>query len=301
MRVINGLKRLVFVIIRLKAINVFLRGLLKPFLPILPDKFVSRIPVVGKVYLPLPDSKRVLILASKGDDSIASSAYWYGLHSFEPETIDLYFHLLKHSQVVFDIGANTGLFALLAAVDSREREVHAFEPVPKIFNYLERNITVNDLPNLKAVCGAATNYDGEITLYIPHSITLPFSASTLKGFREVGETIVVPALKLDTYITTNNVTRVDLLKIDTEGTEHKVLEGAKTILERDKPIIICEVLQGLTETFLHSIFDDTEYKIFLITADGLVRKEKIVGDKYMNYLFITIDKIPTVLSGINLS
>jgi FkbM family methyltransferase len=232
--VIQGIKRWIFVIIRIRVINVLLRGLLKPFSPILPDSIVSRIPVAGKVYLRLPDSEKVLILKSDGDDPTASRLCWCGLRSFEPETIDLYFHLIKHSKIVFDVGAHTGLFALLAAIDSRDREIHAFEPVPKIFDYLVRNIKINGLTNLKPVCGAATDYDGEIPLYIPHSIALPYSSSTLKGFRKASETIVVTALKIDTYVAANNITRVDLLKIDTEGTEYKVLEGAKGVLERDK-------------------------------------------------------------------
>ena len=49
-------------------------------------------------------------------------------------------------------------------------------------------------------------------------------------------------------------------KIDTKTTEHKVLEGAKNVLERDEPIIICEVLKGKTEKYLHSLLANTDYR-----------------------------------------
>lgn len=241
---------------------------------------------------------------SDGDDPIASSLYWTGIESFEFETVKLYLHLLENAQVVFDIGANTGLFTLLAAAGSKDRHVHAFEPVPKIFEYLKRNVETNNLRNVKPVCKAITNYDGEIELYIPSSVVFPTASSTLKGFRKAAETITVPALKADTYVAGNRIPKVDLLKIDTEGTEHQVLEGAKYILERDTPAIICEVLKGRTETALHAVFANSPYKFFLITDEGLVHKEKIEGDgtyKCRNYLFVTPDKIENCLQGVRIN
>jgi FkbM family methyltransferase len=275
-----------------------MRALLKPISPMLPDHMINRIPFVGAFCLHVPDSDKSLKIISDGKDSIASGLYWNGLDSFEPETLELYFHLLKYSRVVFDVGANTGLFALLAAVDSRDREVYAFEPVPEIFSYLQRNAQVNHLHNLTPACSAVTSYDGDIELYIPRSVTIPFSASALKGFRKASKTVTVPAVRLDTYVVANNIKRVDLLKIDTEGTEPEVLAGAKQVLARDEPIIICEVLKGRTEAALHSIFDHTPYRFFLVTNEGLLEKETIAGDesyKNRNYLFITKDKISSLL------
>jgi hypothetical protein len=66
----------------------------------------------------------MLVLSSDGSDSLASRLFWGGFDAFEPETIDLYLRLLKRSEVVFDIGANTGLFALLVTIDCRDREVY---------------------------------------------------------------------------------------------------------------------------------------------------------------------------------
>lgn len=287
-------KQLVYRIICLKPLNVLIRWLLKPFVGRLPAHIINRIPVVGKIEVVIPNSGKVLALVSGGADPIASNLYWGGLETFEFETFTLYLELLKNAAVVFDIGANTGIFALLAAIDSPSREVHAFEPAPKIFNYLQKNVVTNRLTNLKPVCGALTDYDGDIELYIPRSIMLPTSSSTLKGFRKAQATITVPALTLDAYVVNNQIAQVDLLKIDTEGTEPRVLEGAKHTLERDKPIIICEVLKGRTEDALHAMFAQSSYKFFLITQNGLVHRDKIVGDETYqarNYLFITPEKL----------
>jgi FkbM family methyltransferase len=295
------IKRLIFGLVSVRAVNVLLRALLRLFLPVLPNSIVRMIPVVGRICVELPNSE-VLIVESDGGDSIASALYWNGLRGYEPDTVHLYFQLLRHSTVVFDIGSNTGLFALLAAISDRSREVHAFEPLPEAFRYLAKNVEINALHNLKPVCCAVTNYDGVIPLYIPRSITVSHNASTLKGFREATETILVPAIKLDTYVKTNNIAKVDLIKIDTEGAECKVLEGAKSILKRDEPVIICEVLKGLTEDSLDAIFEGTEYRFFNITGNGLIRRRKIVADetrRNVNYLLITGRKVPEILQGIN--
>lgn len=294
----------IFVILRIKVINVLLRGLLRRLLPVLPNYFPGKFPVVGEIHVQLPNAKVLKLTSKDGRDSIASRLYWGGLRGHEPETIDLFLHLLGHSSVVFDIGASTGLFALVAAIDHKDRIVHAFEPVPETFNYLVKNIAVNGLHNLKPVCSAVMNYDGEISLYLNRTPALSFSASTLMGFREANKTIVTPVLKIDTYVETNNIGRVDLLKIDTEGADHKVLEGSLYVLQRDKPVIICEVVYCLTDKLLQAIFVDTEYEYFLITDEALVHKEKIVGDetyRYRNYLFIPKSKIPNILQGINVT
>lgn len=298
------IKKLVFRLLCLKVINLPLRGLLKFFPTLLPKRLINRIPVVGNIRLPLPDSEKGLVMVSDGNDAVAAKLYWEGWSGFEPETVELYLHLLKYTGVVVDVGANTGLFALLAAIDDPNRTVHAFEPVPRTFRCFSKNIAVNQLKNLRAMCGAVTNYDGEITLYIPRSVMIPLGASTLKGFREANEVLQVPAVQLDTYVTEHHIPKIDLIKIDTEGTEHEVLAGAKGVLVRDNPLIICEVLKGRTELFLQDILAESAYRFFLITNKRLIHREKIMGDdsyEYRNYLFIPTDKIPKFLENVAIS
>ena len=293
-------KQILFDILRVRAINELLRRLREPLLLLLPGRMVGRIPVVGQVKVCTPDSV-VVLLESDGTDSLASSLYWSGLQAFEPETVNLYMHLLRHASVVFDIGAYTGLYTLLAAVERRDRTVHAFEPVPKTFEALVRNVEVNNLDNVHPVWTAVADIDGETQLYIPQSTTLPFTASIKKGFRKVQTSTAVPVLTIDAYVEANGVPCVDLMKIDTEGTEHQVLRGARTVLERDSPLIICEVLKGLTETLLHGLLDGTSYRYFHITKAGLVQKEAIEGDENYterNFLLIPEDRIRVVLQGL---
>ena len=138
-------------------------------------------------------------------------------------------------------------------------------------------------------------------MYIP-PVGIPRAASTAKGFKESSEAISVPALTIDSFVTINNISKVDLIKIDTETTEHLVLEGAKNTLERDEPIIICEVLKVQANKLLHSILDGTNYKYFWISSEGLIEKEQIEADKTyknMNYLFITKRKMDEIIKHLS--
>jgi FkbM family methyltransferase len=282
--------------------NLFLRRLVKQFSSITPKNIIKRIPVVGLICLRLPNSKK-LYLKTDGHDPIASSLYWGGIDAYESSTIQLFIKLLKYTDTVFDIGAFTGIYALIAAIDNPHRKVYAFEPVPMILDYLKENVRINKIHNLQTNSSAMTNYDGDITLYIPAG-AIPTSASTLQGFRNASKAISVQALTIDSFVAINNISRVDLIKIDTEATEHMVLEGAKNTMKRDEPIIICEVLKGRTERFLHSVLDNSGYKYFWISSEGLIEKEQIEGDetyKNRNYLFITKKRIREVMKEIDVS
>jgi len=235
-------------------------------------------------------------MRTDGNDSIAHLLYWGGIDSFEGETIRVFLRLLEHTHTFLDVGANTGIYSLIAAVDNPTRRVYAFEPVPRVFECLKRNVALNRVSNLYVDCSAVTDYDGEITLYVPTTILFPTSASTLRGWREGCEAIAVQAVTVDAFVATHAVPKVDLMKIDTEGTEPMVLKGATDTLE-DEPMIICEVIHGKTERSLHTLLDDRGYRYFRIAREGLVQQECITGAeiyKDLNYLFITPSRMQEI-------
>ncbi len=295
------LKKLVKFIKRIRfnrVLNFFLRQLVKPFSPKLPKSVICRIPVVGTVSLRLPNSKR-LYLRTDGNDGIAEMLYWGGLYAYEGDTIRLFMRLLRYSNIVFDIGASIGIYALIAAICNPTIKVYAFEPAPRSFDCLKKNVEINKLNNLYIDSSAITNYDGIATFYItPHDI--PIDSSLRQDHREVHKKISVRALTIDSFVKTNNIQKIDLMKMDTEATEYKVLEGAKNVLKKDEPIIICEVLQRETVKFLNSVLGNYQYKYFWISSKGLIEKKEIeaseTGDA--NYLFITEKKMRGVIEDL---
>jgi len=274
---------------------VFMLGCIKIFTHCIPMSMLKKIPIIGRIKLHISDSINIYI-ESDAYDHITASLYWRGVKAFEPETIRIFLKLLKEAGNIVDIGANTGLYALIAAADNPTRNVYAFEPAPRIFSRLQRNIDANKFTNVFVYNSAATHYDGDITLYIPDG-TISSEASTRKGFCAAREEVSVQAIRMDTFVSRNDISNIDLIKIDTEGTEDCVFEGMKELIQQQKPLIICEVLHGDIEGKIQRILDAFNYTYYWITNGGLVLKKDIVGDasnRERNYLLVPENKLNSI-------
>ena len=242
------------------------------------------------IKLKLPDDREIYLYNRDGADAIASKIYWDGLEGFETAEIELFLKLLESCNTFIDVGANTGIYSLIAGVN--KKQVYAFEPVPTINNRLCQNIQINNLSSVVSVSSAVGDYNGSITIYIPNSLSIPTMSSTLKGFNESEKQLVVPLTTLDTYVFMNDIPKVDLIKIDVEATEDKVLLGSMKVIKRDSPLILCEVLHNRCEKMLNAFFEATDYRFFMVTDIGLISKERIEGDDaYPNYLFVSEAKL----------
>ena len=148
----------------------------------LPNMVVERFPISGDVQVDLPGG-RSLVFRTDGRDAIASRMYWRGIRAHEPETIELFARLVSSVDVVLDVGASTGLFALVAGVMNPEVKVHAFEPAPETYDFLVENISVNRLGSIQPVKACITNYDDHISVYPNRTPILPFQASTRNDYQ----------------------------------------------------------------------------------------------------------------------
>lgn len=144
---------------------------------------------------------------------------------------------IEKDDIVFDLGANIGMFSCVAAV--KGKKVYAFEPTPGTVNYLRRNSKLYD--NFEVVEAAVSDKDGEASFTINNlsGEDLNTGANTLFAERiessHSSETISVKTVSLDSFVKTNHVERVDFIKADIEGAERYMLEGAKEILKKHAP------------------------------------------------------------------
>ena len=228
--------------------------LCRPFVSMLPDSLANRLPFLGRVCVHGPDGLRLRFhtYGPHGKDRIAVKLARRGLLGYEGETIRLFLALVKETRTVIDIGANTGLFALLAAAAEPTCRVWAFEPVPFIFDMLQKNIQLNKLENLEAVSCAVSDFVGESTFFITRTnVGIPTDSSSCQGFRDQVEEFPLPTITLDEYMSQQGIDRLELLKIDAEATESKVICGAMQTIRRDRPFIICEVLENIDHSGEH--------------------------------------------------
>lgn len=255
------------------------------------------IPIVGKVEITLPDGAK-FDLNSDGTDMIAARLYCNGLDGMEPESIKLYYGLLDLCDIVLDIGANIGLYSLIAGC--KNKQVYAFEPVPTIYQKLKENIKINNFKNIVPLNEAITEENKKVKLYIPKTTrAIPTEASLIKSYEGETDEITVLGRTLDKFVDEYNINKVDFIKMDTEATEDKVLKGAQTLILRDKPLILCEVLPNKIEKELNNFFKNTDYKYYMISEEGLIEKKRIEGEmRNPNYLFIPKTKEKNVLDFI---
>lgn len=214
--------------------------------------------------------------------------HFYWRNEYEPETTSLFCRLASRSNVILDIGAAQGIYSILAAATNPSATILAFEPTVDAAEACAHNLELN-LPitrNVELIRDALGPEDAESILYV--SGDLGGTSSLNPSFRERRTEQRVAVRKGDSVLEQRKVPRVDLIKIDTESTEPAVLRGLATCLRRDRPDVVCEVLQGRTERDLEQLLRPLGYRFFWISETGLVERETIEGDatyRYPNYLF----------------
>ncbi|MBL7964280.1 MAG: FkbM family methyltransferase [Flavobacteriales bacterium] len=175
---------------------------------------------------------------------IENELFWRGLDGWEKVSARLWTSLCRNARNILDIGANTGVYALLAHAVNPRATVVAVEPVERVFRKLEANIALNG-GRAYAVRAAVTDHDGEVVLYdtpdsehvLSVSVNKEFLADT-PGARPVN----VPARTVASLAAQFGMGTVDLLKIDVETHEPEVLAGFREVLHRDRPSMLIEVL-----------------------------------------------------------
>jgi len=151
---------------------------------------------------------------------------------------------------LLDVGASTGSFCLLA---KRHPNLHvlAFEPNPAILEVLRQNIALNGLESrVRAFPFALYDKNGAMELKVPAQSGLACLGSP-RRFKK-WKSVRVKVRRLDgltMLLAREGFSRVDAIKIDTEGAEVKVLRGAATLIETQKPKLLLEYCSRNTRQF----------------------------------------------------
>lgn len=163
-----------------------------------------------------------------------TNACWFG--TYEVSRLRAFENATMQGAVVYDVGANVGIYSLLASLRvGASGSVYAFEPLARNLKYLRRHITLNNLQNCIILETAVSNREG----------VLPFSAavwnSHMARLSPDGE-MSVPSTTLDACIYGEKRLRPPtILKIDVEGAEFDVLQGAARALTEFHPTIFLEI------------------------------------------------------------
>ena len=126
--------------------------------------------------------------------------------------------------IFVDIGANRGIYTVIASHQFGFAKVHAFEPNPEVFTILQKNVTLNQIELVAMLHNAAIGDTSSIqTLAVDPMLKGGGKITTEQTRNDV--TMEINIVTLDSQFTPADMGRVGFIKIDTEGYEQKVLSG----------------------------------------------------------------------------
>jgi len=157
--------------------------------------------------------------------------YFFGTYLVEEQILKCWEKEAKRAKVFFDVGANVGIYSLVALSVQRDATVHAFEPTAQIASRLRQNAALNELHQLHVHQVAVSSSNGHAVLR-----RLRGSSRDNGGMNFISHDDSHPAaervvtVSLDSFCEDNRIDHIDLLKIDIQGHEHKALTGAARLL-----------------------------------------------------------------------
>jgi len=209
--------------------------------------------------------------------------------------------IIKPDDIVFDIGAHQGAWSREVLSIAELEKLYAFEPIPQIFTELQNNLS--SYLNLFLINCAISSRNGTRTFYWYAGDSSISEMSNLYQRKEVEENlnihiipIEVQTQTLDSFCDENAITHIDFLKIDTEGAELEVLQGASRLLKENR---ICYLQfeyggtysdAGITLKEVCKLLTKFSYRVFRIIPDGLVHisywRDSLENYRYSNYLAV---------------
>jgi FkbM family methyltransferase len=174
-----------------------------------------------------------------------------GWRGFEHPIPSVFRHCVARADgIVYDIGANTGIYSLIAAATT-DAPIYGFEPVPEIAAMARANVELNRAsPQVQILDCAASDRTGTAPIYLPAPVneSVETSASLDPDFKGAHERVVeIATTKLDDHWTSLGRPSVGVIKIDVEGHEVAALAGAEQLVTTTQPVIFLEVLRHIDE------------------------------------------------------
>lgn len=285
----------------------------------------------AKSFMSTGDVVFVMSVYDPGEESMYASRNIINvgfIEPFESEVAATFFNMLgqKHETfTVANIGANLGWYSILAARTSAGVKVDAFEPAPQSLRLLRNTIAINDLAHIIAVHDVALSDEkGSVDFYVYESnaggnSVVHFAEGNDKDYGRY-EKITVPCDTLDsTYLSMDKKDWPEIIIMDAEGHEQKILDGARELFENGfRPVMLVEFspallhLRGecryhyeLVEKYNYQVFAMTDGKIAPMTTQELRKFYDQLSvnnpdSAHLDLLFLPLDKYTTSSGDIQL-
>jgi FkbM family methyltransferase len=266
--------------------KIFLARIIK-LSPNLTHKLYQDLKFSGIMTVKLGDKKFKLF--NTGYSTIENEIFWKGLNNgWEKISINTWINLSKISTIIIDIGANTGIYSITACTVNTRATIYSFEPVKRTAKILLKNIEINNFTRIKFFETAISNENGSAKFYDVDAKS-QYSASLNKEMLSSSKNVVtydVPVKRLESYEFFTEI-KVDLIKLDVEMHEPQAIDGMLSIIARDKPTILIEVLNNTIANQLNIQLAEYGYEYYLIDEINQPRLiHEIIAFEYHNILVI---------------
>jgi FkbM family methyltransferase len=198
-----------------------------------------------------------LLFWSRQDVHVADGFFWVDMASnfgfrltsaqgYEPETKAMLSSFLKPGMAFVDLGANEGFFSVVASrLVGPAGRVLAIEPQSRLGSVIMRNLDLNAATNVSLAQVAISDADGTADFNLAPD-TNSGSSGLSRATRYTNPTQSVRLLTLDSCLRENEVTSVDVMKIDVEGYEYEAILGSKDLFRSRKVVrVLIEVHDNL--------------------------------------------------------
>ncbi len=170
-------------------------------------------------------------------------------------TLAYFQSLIRPTSIILDIGAYIGAYTFTAARIATSGSVHVFEPNPQSAQRIRQTVRNNGLTNILLNECAVGNQSGILQFHLHETPT----ESGLANKNQTINIVNVPVQTIDEYCQNKTIPKIDLLKIDVEGAELLVLQGAVQTINEFQPTIIIELHRKQSTSFGYTVEDIVQY------------------------------------------
>jgi FkbM family methyltransferase len=217
--------------------------------------------------------RRFLMALNSRDKGLSKELSLYGFR--EPHTTRLMSTIIKDDDIIIDVGANIGYYALLESKLAPNGFVYAIEPVRDNFDYLKTNVDVNRCTNVELFNCALSDKRGTGVIFIPErrncaSLVEPSHDGTIRKESVQLET-------LDSFVKGHVERCPTLVRMDVEGCEYQVIKGALRVLKKSAPLKIVAELHP-------SLMSERAYDDMLSTLEAQGFKASSFHDPVLSHM-----------------
>lgn len=216
---------------------------------------------------------------------------------FEIDDIRYFEKHIQANDVVLDIGANIGAYCITSGKHYVGARIFAFEPIPMNAQLIRASILLNGISNVQVIQKCVADYCGKTEFSISTDSAYSSMMDTMR--RPEQQVIQAEVIRLDDFCAENQIEQIGLIKVDVEGAEERVINGAKELLTGAKPprLIMMELYDNNLKIFGSSISKVIEKMAsYGYSPYVLVNKTKVTfEDKHHNeYYNVFFEKVGSI-------